>query len=349
MAWRWGVVTTLVALVVLSLTWRVGSSRAEDPPPNVEVTADAVVATGADGVLRWRYAFPTGQGIIPLTDRQGRPRTMVTASDPGVLVASMSRSINGSFTAGGELFWFSPSGSLKKTFSLTDRLDFGSETFAEPWILTDAIPDSAGGNRRIAVAAHHFHWWPSIVTILDSQLTRRGTFVNAGWVERLEWLSPDRLLIAGFSNARDGGMVALLDPNALAGQSPPTTEPKFTCTSCASGAPIRYVVLPRSEVNRLSASPFNRAVLEILPDRLFVRTIEVPATGSTAVDALYEFTPGLEFIRASFSDRYWEAHRALEVQGKITHTKERCPDRAGPRTIETWEPATGWTTRTIQP
>jgi len=346
--WRWGVVTTVVTLVVLSLTWRVLSSRADDPAPIVEVTSHSVVATGADGALRWHHGFQPGQQIIPLVDRQGRGLTIFTVPEPGVVIGSAARGINGAFTEGGQLLWFSLSGALKKTFSLDDRLEFGPETYGEPWNLTDASQEPTA-RRRIAVAAHHYHWWPSMVTVLDGHLTRRGTFVNAGWVERLEWLSPERLLIAGFSNARDGGMVALLDPSALGGQSPPTAQPKYTCTSCGPGAPIRYVVFPRSEVNRLSASPFNRAVLEILPDRVFVRTVEVPATGSTAVDAIYEFTPRLEFVRASFSDRYWDAHRALEAQGKITHTKEHCPDRDGPRAIEVWDPSTGWVTKKTRP
>ena len=36
-----------------------------------------------------------------------------------------------------------------------------------------------------------------------------------------------------------------------------------------------------------------------------------------AVEALYEFSPSLELLSASFGDRYWEAHRALEAEGKL--------------------------------
>jgi hypothetical protein len=46
------------------------------------------------------------------------------------------------------------------------------------------------------------------VTILDDQWQRRGTFVHAGWIEAVRWLTPERLAVSGFSNARDGGMIA---------------------------------------------------------------------------------------------------------------------------------------------
>ncbi len=54
-----------------------------------------------------------------------------------------------------------------------------------------------------------------------------------------------------------------------------------------------------------------------------------PAT----VDATYEFIPSLDLRRAGYGDRYGEAHRALEAQGKIKHRRETCPDRNGPPEI----------------
>jgi hypothetical protein len=47
-------------------------------------------------------------------------------------------------------------------------------------------------------------------------------------------------------------------------------------------------------------------------------------------------------VSAQFSERYWEMHRALEADGRISHTREQCPDRDGPRHVQAWEPSTGW-------
>ena len=61
-----------------------------------------------------------------------------------------------------------------------------------------------------------------------------------------------------------------------------------------------------------------------------------------AIDVLYEFSRSLELIRASFGGNYWEMHAALERQGKLTHSREHCPDRDGPREVLVWEPERGW-------
>ena len=43
-----------------------------------------------------------------------------------------------------------------------------------------------------------------------------------------------------------------------------------------------------------------------------------------------------------------DCYRELETLGKLTHTRERCPERDGPPQIEIWEPAAGWTVHTVR-
>ena len=346
--WRWATATTLVTVVVVTVAWRGWTPQSAGALPDVEVRPDAIVATGPDGVERWRYTFPNNERIAVFTDRQSTWSAGVGGSGPGVVVAARDLTRAGGVVQGGQLLRFSPAGVRQRTFMFNDRVAFGTETYGEPWAITDYRPDETAGGHRIAVAAHHYQWWPSVVTILDADWSRRGTFVNAGWVERLLWMSPDRLMISGFSNAKDGGMVALVDAGALDGQSPSPVDSAFRCTSCGDGPPVRYVVLPRSEVNRVTASPFNRASLEVMGNGVTVRTIEMPSTGGAA-DALYEFSRALDLIQASYSDRYWEVHRSLEAEGLIRHTREQCPDRLGPPAIEAWEPKSGWLTVRTRP
>ena len=62
---------------------------------------------------------------------------------------------------------------------------------------------------------------------------------------------------------------------------------------------LRMVVMPRTELNRVTLSRFNRAVIEQLPDRIVARTIEVLPESGVAVDVLYEFSPGLKLRSTS--------------------------------------------------
>jgi hypothetical protein len=344
------VAAAAIAVAVMSIAWRTGTARLDATAVSARITLQAIVATDRAGIERWRYPFPEMERPnLPQNGTEVRA-TVVTGEPAGVMAAIPYRThVGDDSVLSGQLLWISMAGHLQRTFTFDDRPTFGSGGYSTAWILMDSRIDWSSGARRIAVAAHHYEWWPSVVTVLDEQFRRRGTFINAGWIERVHWLSRDRLIIAGFSNLRDGGMIALLDANALNGQSPAPEGSPFRCTSCGDAAPVKYVVLPRTEVNLVTSSMFNRAVLDVTGDRLVARTIEMPVSIGEAVDALYEFSPSLELIRASFSDRYWEIHRALEAQGKIGHDREHCPDRDGPRAIEVWDAKTGWTTLGTRP
>lgn len=310
----------------------------------VTLDADAIVAREADGRERWRHPFP-GERVEAPEERRRHPVEILGGRRPEIVGATgLQISVTNETVGSGQLLSFTPRGTLSHALSLDDRLAFAAGVYERPWGITDFRVDAHAGRRRIALAAHHYQWWPSMVTILDDQWHRQGTFVNAGWLERVHWLSPDRLLVGGFFEPGDGGVVALLDAHALDGQSPVSPDSGFYCTACGNDRPIRYVVMPRSEINRVTASRFNRARLEIRPDAIVARTLEASPADTDAVDALYEYTPSLDLVRASYSERYWELHRSLEAQGTLNHTREQCPDRDGPREIQIWEPQTGWRT-----
>jgi hypothetical protein len=344
---RWS--AAIVAILALALGvggWRSLGSQDADSSGSAVMTDRAVIARRADGSEKWRYAL-AGELNPPPFSRALTPTESL--GEEGILAATSYVTPRGSAAArSGQLLWLDASGALKESFSFEDRLRIGTRDYSAPWVVSDFQINGGHGRRLIAVAAHHFEWWPSIVTILDSRWRRQGSFVSAGWIEYLRWLPDNRLAIAGFSNVRDGAMVALLDVNAMNGQSPSPRGGEFDCAACGSDRPLRYIVMPRSEVNRANASPFNRASVSLQTSALLVRTMEVPGSTTTAAaDALYEFTAQLDLIRASYSDRYWEMHREMERLGKITHTRENCPDRDGPRQVDIWEPATGWRVQAI--
>ncbi len=309
----------------------------------VAMTSHAVVARDADGHERWQHRFP-GQRVEPPQERQRHPiERLDTRGSAFVGATGLQVSMGDEVVSGGRLFSLTAGGKPEREFSFDDGLAFGAGTYRRPWGITDFRLDHRAGN-RIALAAHHFEWWPSMVTVLDDHWQRQDTFVHAGWLERVHWQSPDRLLVGGFSEPFDGGVVALLDAGALNGQPPVPADSPFYCTRCGGDRPVRYVVMPRSEVNRASASRFNRARLEIHPDRIVVRTTEAAPSETDVAEALYEFTPSLDLVSASFSDRYWGLHAALEREGRLDHPRERCPDRDGPPGIRVWEPHHGWHT-----
>lgn len=311
----------------------------------IEVTKRGVIARDTAGGELWQHPFPPD----PMTAiaEIGRASLVVGGASPAVLV-STSHTYRPSDNSGGSgtLMEFSLEGTLRRTFSFTDTYHYAGATFGAPWAITAFAVNESVSERRVAVAAHHYTWDPSIVTILDPQWNRLGTFVHAGWIEALEWSAPNRLVVGGYSQARRGGMVALLDTDRFGGQGPERPGSGHYCDDCPEGAPIRMIVMPRTEVNLASNGRFNRALLERVNGRILARTIELETPAGHA-DVIYEFSDTLELMRAGFSERYWDGHRALEAEGKLDHSATDCPDRHGPRSVLIWEPNAGWRSQAV--
>ncbi len=321
----------VVVIALAAAGWRMSPRVTGLAGLRLEAIAGGVAALDELGTEQWRYRFPAGYTTV-LADGDGQAVQLIGEPRPAALVATSfhQRRADGLIESG-RLAELGPGGALQRSFSFTDQVTFAGQPYRPPWAITAFAVDDSTGSRRIAVAAHHHAWSPSVLTLLDEEWQRRGTFLHLGWIEAVRWLGTDRLLIGGFSEDRGGGMVALLDPGAL------------------DRGPVRMVVMPRTELNLVTVSRFNRAIVQVTSDRIVARPIEVPSAGADAVDALYEFTPALELIGASFSARYWELHQALENQGKLDHPRDRCPDRGGPRQIQVWTPQQDWQTIAIRP
>jgi hypothetical protein len=339
-SWRWLALPAVVLAVAGGLFVRTWLATPE--VVRAEITSAGVIARDGTGMEQWRHPFPATYNTVV------RPESVqiTGGTHPGVYFATSHRGRQtDNEVESGTLTLLDLKGRQQRSFSFRDEVRFQGTSYGPPWALTAFAINEANGRRRVALTAHHYVWHPSLVTILDDQWQRRGTFVHAGWIEGVRWLGPERLLIAGFSNAHDSGMIALLDAEALNGQGPEPAGSRHFCETCGTNTPLRMFVFPRTELNRVTASPFNRVVVQTWDDRLVARTIERPAIGGDA-DALYEFTSSLDLVSATFSERYWDMHRALEAEGKITHTREQCADRDGPRQVQVWEPGAGW--RTVQ-
>ncbi|HEV8384357.1 MAG TPA: hypothetical protein VGQ11_05750, partial [Candidatus Acidoferrales bacterium] len=225
-------------------------------------------------------------------------------------------------------------------------LQFGKETYSQPWSVRAFHHVTYTGGQGIALAISHHTWWPAIVVLLNEQGTVLRRFVNSGWITTLyAFDGPNGRLLAagGANNARNGAALAILDLEHFAGSSPEAKNSPYECLNCEPGRPLKYFIFPRSELNIATVSTFNYSAPYFQGGRLIVKTSEEEAPpGEPNAFAIYEFSPELKLLRASFGDRYWDLHRKLETEGKILHSQAECPDRSGPRTVLSWDPQEGW-------
>ena len=345
-AWKWSGAAAVFVIVIAAAAFFAFTNSSGGGRTSLQISELGVVALDVGGRELWRHEFPTGQRTF--LSGVGRHWTVTGAADPAAFVVTSHRVTADQRVLGGELMAFDRRGAVTRTFTFDDEYRLRGTAFGAPWAMTTLAADSGG---RVAVAAHHYLWEPSVITVLDRGFTRRGTFVHAGWVEALAWLGRERLLMGGFQQAHDGGMIGLLDPAAMNGQGPEEPGSKYYCEGCGTDRPLKMVIMPRSELNVVTGSRFNRALIEVLPDRLIARTVEMPEESPSqgAPDAIYEFNYNLELISATFGAQYWDKHRALEAAGKITHTEDQCADRFGPRQIHVWDRASGWQTKPLHP
>jgi hypothetical protein len=347
---RWRVAALAGLIILGALAWRLRPANASASDLRVQATAAGVVAVDGRGAHRWTYAFPPAYSTYLAEDMMYPAQT---AGDAVYVATAFRNRRADDGQEGGAFIQLDLAGHEQRSFSFTDQVTFNGTSYGPPWVVTAYAIDERTGHRRIAIAAHHAVWDAGIVTVLDEQFHRHGTFVHAGWIEQVQWLAANRLLIGGYSNAHEGGMVALLDPTAPAGidgQGPEPAGSRYHCDNCATAGPVRMAVMPRTELNRVTASRFNRVKLQVTPHGILARTIEVPqpVSGADAIDALYEFTPALGLVRASFGDHYWEFYESLRAPDARPRKRADSPDRDGPREIESWLPDTGWTHVSIQ-
>jgi hypothetical protein len=338
--WRWSIASGLI-VVVLLLGWWIQRPRASVGETSVSITPEGVTARAMNGRELWFHPFdPDWRHPLSVVSERLR---VVGGHEPGVYFTTSHRERRADgVPEGGQFTALTLGGRVRWTFAFDDTLTVGGKPYGPPWAVTAFALHEGDDRRHVAVAAHHWTWGPSLVAVLDDSGTRLGTYANDGWIEQLQWLAPDRLLVGGFSQSWDGGMVSVIDPTRLDGQFP-EKDPAHQCQSCGPNLPLRVVVMPRSEINLATHSRFNRAIVERIADRLIVRTVELPPLGQGAADAIYEFSPSLELVNASYSQRYWEVHDELFAEKKLDHDRAACPDKDGPRQLHVWTADTGWT------
>lgn len=298
--------------------------------------ADLVAISGGDRIV-WRHTFGEPIRVHPeygdtaITDIDGDGSREVLAVVGGAHDPQGHQS----------LYCFSESGALRWFVSPQDAVVYGSETYGPPWNSAMVLPYGAGPRKRIIWLTHHHTWWPGVARLLDATGREISRFVNPGWLTSAAVTASGRVLLAGTNNAENADVFAVLDDQSWPGAAP-TTSPEGPCRNCPSGLPLRYFVLPRSELRKVWGATTDPAA--ILPyergPEVEVHAIEADSelpTAAVVLDFSADFTP----LRARASDPYWAWHARLEQQGRIHHRAADCPERRG-FTIREWQRGRGW-------
>jgi hypothetical protein len=334
-----------VVAVVASL-WGVIAGKAgttDTPDRVVTVTAegDRLAARSGAGEILWTIGHSEGRIFSPEAASLSTIFDAWPNSGGGLVVANNTYTSNPDSRSLGELFHLSDSGPVRWVRSWEETLRFGGTDYSGPWV--SSMLYFSDRSALVVWGIHHATWWPSLTLALDEAGAVVGKFVNSGWVGAANSLpSPDgdRLLLGGISNSRAGAMLAVLPDPRFFGTSPEMTGSDFICEGCPEGKPLLYVVFPPTHVNVASGLPYNETTsIDVSSSGVVVRVREGPI--GTDLQWLYEFSPDLELLRATPGDSYWPRHRLLEMEGRIAHSEEDCPQRESVEVLM-WTPEAGW-------
>lgn len=331
---------------IVALVWKATASA---PLGGITLRDNKFVALDKAGKSLWTYPLPEDGVVLPPDRTPGINYVGDLAGDGHreVLIGLPRPDHAPGEARDRELFCFSETGRLLWRFDPQDTIRFVSGNYGPPWNIERYLLYQVAGETRIALVFTHQIWWPSILVILDARGQELGRYVNSGDILTLTSAKSPAgplLLIGGVSNSNGlSGFFAVLDGSHPTGTSPERSGSEFECTSCSQGHPLHYFVFPRSEINILSLASYGTVdSIRAVQSGVEVQTQEANAQDVGAA-GIFEFTSEFELKRARWSDGYRQLHELFEREGKIHHVWDHCPDRSGPRVVQSWDSLRGFT------
>jgi hypothetical protein len=349
MSWR-GRPFALASAAILFLLATLAAPRLLTRPVplvSVETHGRELVGMSAASKVAWTHRFEEPIRIFePRADRVVLTDLDRDGTDDVVASIGTVRSV--SLTGGPQdsevVYAFSSAGRQLWSNELHDVLQFRGGRFERPWYTSVLRPFRSDGSARVIWLAHHRTWWPSIATVLDARGVRTGTFTHPGWLTNAAALDEGRIVVTGINNPLDADIVTILDAQSWPGTVPPF-DGEFACVECPAGRPLKYFVLPRSELHTASHAQHLPAYVHVFPTTIEIR-IQQSADQQHPAEIIFEFTRDFRVVRARPSDSYWTWHRRLETAGVLKHSAEACPERRG-FAVRTWDRDRGWSEQRV--
>ena len=339
-----------MAITIAALIASKTARPAQDEVGVINFSGQQMIAS-ANGKFLWSDDFgqpvapkpPGGPPFALILDMNHDRHKEVVAAVP---LLTLDQSSSAFSTA---LYAFSSVGHLLWRDEFNQRATFAGENAEPPWQARTMLSTDDGKSRTVWVALDSALKSIALLLRVDPNGRIATQFVNYGHLQALAEVKtgPTAYLVAGgINNECDCAALAVLKIDTPSGHSPQSPS-LSTCRECPPGAPVRYFLLPRSEVNLLSGASYNGVIrIDVDGPRLRVMTYEFPPDDSVTLSvadwALYEFHQGFVPTSVIFSDRYWDDHRNLSSEGKIPHLANLCPVLRQGVTIRSWSPETGW-------
>jgi hypothetical protein len=339
-----GILAVTSAVATLALRHDGSSPLHHVVPASFAMEWRTLSAYSADHKVLWSHLFDRDISVVAGDPNYPRAELVDFNGDgsPEALLPVRFAPSGESPTQSDVVYAFSTDGRERWSLSADRALTCGGTTYTSPWQVKALTMTHAPGPSRAWVSfAHHTHW-PSFVVEVDGSGRSNLRYVQAGWVMVLAyWKTPSRtyLVAGGVSNEDSRAIVALVADEGPAAMLPSRGEP-FRCDG-PTARPVAAFELPALDVTRAANSAYSMVKsLAVVGNDL---KVTLDDRGGSAIAMI---TPDLS-VDVVLSERYWVEHQRLEMERRIDHRADICPERTQLKELRTWTPAKGWTSRDI--
>jgi hypothetical protein len=193
-----------------------------------------------------------------------------------------------------------------------------------------AVLQDAAGNDDLALTASSQESFPGFIQRLDGTTGFvKGTFLNAGHVRAIQIADLDgdgrgEVLTGGTSNAYNQGVLLVLDPDSMNGQSP--SNGAYVPSIAGICSPREYLLFPRSlwmerVPGKTLRSVVNGVVVNVMHREILVTVDECvpPVTPGSPVTLTYVLDFALNVRSILLSDQIKQVLAGLVAAGSIPH------------------------------
>ena len=221
------------------------------------------------------------------------------------------------------LYWFDHAGSLVRTYRSDPRVTFGREHCTSIRFSRLFTHVDSADPRAIWIAGHELAGnFPAVLQALGPSGEVRSEYWSAGFIGAMAIVRVDgrRLIIVGSAaNETGGAALAVFDRSAQG--SSPAADAEYRCAGCPAGAPLHYLVFPRSRLQAELGE--NAQVVEVIAAPGGTIRIRVIQAGDsmlvgTAASAYYTLDPAFRIVDDELGSEMGSIQRKYEAEHLVS-------------------------------
>jgi len=292
-------------------------------PMNVRLQENHLVALNKKNDFLWHFEFEDSLTIENYISSIGFQKKYVIRDmdEDGKNEILFGTSERHNFDLSGKLYFLKNDGKLEWIYDVkkNKNLIYGNEEYINHYRILGMRTENLFGGIHCQIILYVAHWpyFPSNITILDTDKNVVGEYWNSGRLHSIEFLYFNgdcikEIITGGENNETHGAVLAILDPRNMWGSSPQDSTKSYFTNSVPRGSEKYYIRFPNSPFFRGRISDTitrircyeDKFIVVIANEAMFKRKKNVYECGMFE----YTFDFQLNLIKFQYSDPFFDQY-----------------------------------------